>query len=80
MCARVCLVSISHTSALPPAALALSGFTQCAMAEGGGPEPGNTAEPVAEPVPAQTPLPSIDSQKQTIGALLKTTLRKGDEW
>ncbi|KAF4079160.1 hypothetical protein AMELA_G00189890 [Ameiurus melas] len=50
------------------------------MAEGGGPEPGNAAEPVAEPVPAQTPLPSIDSQKQTIGSLLKTTLRKGDEW
>lgn len=50
------------------------------MAEGGGPEPGNAAESVAEPVPAQTPLPSIDIQKQTVGGLLKTTLRKGDEW
>ncbi|TVK90531.1 Ubiquitin carboxyl-terminal hydrolase 4 [Bagarius yarrelli] len=49
------------------------------MAEGGGPEPCNAAEPVAEPASAQSTLPSIDSQKQTIGTLLKTTLRKGDE-
>ncbi|XP_026853329.1 ubiquitin carboxyl-terminal hydrolase 4 isoform X1 [Electrophorus electricus] len=50
------------------------------MAEGGGPESGNASDPDAEPVLSQTPLPSVDSQKQTIGALLKTTLRKGDEW
>ncbi|XP_076870484.1 ubiquitin carboxyl-terminal hydrolase 4 [Brachyhypopomus gauderio] len=50
------------------------------MAEGGGPESGNASDPDAEPVPAQTPLPSIENQKQTVGTLLKTTLRKGDEW
>ncbi|XP_059924235.1 ubiquitin carboxyl-terminal hydrolase 4 isoform X2 [Gadus macrocephalus] len=41
------------------------------MAEGGGPEP-------VEPVAAQ--LPSTESQKQTVGSLIKTNLRKGDEW
>ncbi|XP_036426871.1 ubiquitin carboxyl-terminal hydrolase 4 [Colossoma macropomum] len=50
------------------------------MAEGGGPESGNASDPDAEPGSAQTPVPSIESQKQTIGTLLKTTLRKGDEW
>ncbi|XP_030633163.1 ubiquitin carboxyl-terminal hydrolase 4 [Chanos chanos] len=50
------------------------------MAEGGGPESGNAADPDAEPVPVQTPIPSTETQKQSIGALLKTTLRKGDEW
>ncbi|XP_031424285.1 ubiquitin carboxyl-terminal hydrolase 4 isoform X1 [Clupea harengus] len=50
------------------------------MAEGGGPDSGNAADADAEPVPAQIPVPSTECQKQTIGALLKTTLRKGDEW
>ncbi|XP_006630766.2 ubiquitin carboxyl-terminal hydrolase 4 [Lepisosteus oculatus] len=50
------------------------------MAEGGGPESGSGTEPDPEPVPAQIPLPSPDSQKQSLGALLKTPLRKGDEW
>ncbi|CAL8401991.1 unnamed protein product [Arctogadus glacialis] len=44
------------------------------MAEGGGPEPVDSVEPVA----AQ--LPSTESQKQTVGSLIKTNLRKGDEW
>uniref|UniRef100_A0A8C5BLE5 Ubiquitin carboxyl-terminal hydrolase n=1 Tax=Gadus morhua TaxID=8049 RepID=A0A8C5BLE5_GADMO len=44
------------------------------MAEGGGPEPVDSVEPV----PAQ--LPSTESQKQTVGSLIKTNLRKGDEW
>uniref|UniRef100_A0A3Q0T0G3 Ubiquitin carboxyl-terminal hydrolase 4 n=1 Tax=Amphilophus citrinellus TaxID=61819 RepID=A0A3Q0T0G3_AMPCI len=50
------------------------------MAEGGGPESGNAADSDSEPVAAQIPTPSTESQKQTIGSLLKTTLRKGDEW
>ncbi|KAL2091555.1 hypothetical protein ACEWY4_013818 [Coilia grayii] len=50
------------------------------MAEGGGPDSGNAADADAEPVPAQTPAPTTECQKQTIGTLLKTTLRKGDEW
>uniref|UniRef100_A0A8C9TXS9 Ubiquitin carboxyl-terminal hydrolase n=1 Tax=Scleropages formosus TaxID=113540 RepID=A0A8C9TXS9_SCLFO len=50
------------------------------MAEGGGPESGSGAEPDPEPVPVQIPIPSTESQKQTIGTLLKTPLRKGDEW
>uniref|UniRef100_A0A3B5B0R8 Ubiquitin carboxyl-terminal hydrolase n=1 Tax=Stegastes partitus TaxID=144197 RepID=A0A3B5B0R8_9TELE len=50
------------------------------MAEGGGPESGNAADSDSEPVAAQMPTPSTESQKQTIGSLLKTTLRKGDEW
>uniref|UniRef100_A0A3P8TJF4 Ubiquitin carboxyl-terminal hydrolase n=1 Tax=Amphiprion percula TaxID=161767 RepID=A0A3P8TJF4_AMPPE len=50
------------------------------MAEGGGPESGNAADSDSEPVAAQMPTPSTESQKQAIGSLLKTTLRKGDEW
>ncbi|KAL0978331.1 hypothetical protein UPYG_G00169110 [Umbra pygmaea] len=50
------------------------------MAEGGGPESGSAADPDPEPVATQTPTPSTESQKQSIGTLLKTTLRKGDEW
>uniref|UniRef100_A0A3B4UF72 Ubiquitin carboxyl-terminal hydrolase n=2 Tax=Seriola TaxID=8160 RepID=A0A3B4UF72_SERDU len=50
------------------------------MAEGGGPESGGAADSDSEPVAAQMPAPSTESQKQTIGSLLKTTLRKGDEW
>ena len=50
------------------------------MAEGGGPDSGNAADADPEPVPAQIPAPSTECQKQTIGALLKTTFRKGDEW
>ncbi|XP_076125184.1 ubiquitin carboxyl-terminal hydrolase 4 [Alosa pseudoharengus] len=50
------------------------------MAEGGGPDSGNAADAETEPVPAQIPVPSTECQKQTIGTLLKTTLRKGDEW
>uniref|UniRef100_A0A671VIW8 Ubiquitin carboxyl-terminal hydrolase n=1 Tax=Sparus aurata TaxID=8175 RepID=A0A671VIW8_SPAAU len=50
------------------------------MAEGGGPESGGAADSDSEPVAAQMPTPSTESQKQTIGSLLKTTLRKGDEW
>uniref|UniRef100_A0A8C2W9U0 Ubiquitin carboxyl-terminal hydrolase n=1 Tax=Cyclopterus lumpus TaxID=8103 RepID=A0A8C2W9U0_CYCLU len=50
------------------------------MAEGGGPEPGGAADSDSEPVAAQMPTPSTENQKQTIGSLLKTTLRKGDEW
>eukprot|EP00063_Salmo_salar_P013485 XP_013988320.1 PREDICTED: ubiquitin carboxyl-terminal hydrolase 4 [Salmo salar] len=50
------------------------------MAEGGGPESGSAADPDPEPVAAQIPTPSTESQKQSIGTLLKTTLRKGDEW
>uniref|UniRef100_H3DAV3 Ubiquitin carboxyl-terminal hydrolase n=1 Tax=Tetraodon nigroviridis TaxID=99883 RepID=H3DAV3_TETNG len=34
----------------------------------------------SEPVAGQMPTPSTESQKQTIGSLLKTSLRKGDEW
>ncbi|KAJ8372031.1 hypothetical protein AAFF_G00295430 [Aldrovandia affinis] len=44
------------------------------MSEGDGPEAGSGVEPDPEPVP------STDSQKQIIGALVKTALRKGDEW
>ena len=44
------------------------------MAEGGGPEPVDPVEPVA----AQ--LPSTESQKQTVGSLIKSNLRKSDEW
>lgn len=54
--------------------------THCMMAEGGGPESGGAADSDSEPVAAQMPTPSTESQKQTIGSLLKTTLRKGDEW
>ncbi|KAM9409777.1 ubiquitin carboxyl-terminal hydrolase 4 isoform 2-T2 [Pholidichthys leucotaenia] len=50
------------------------------MAEGGGPESGNATDCDSEPVAAQIPTPSTEYQKQTIGSLLKTTLRKGDEW
>ncbi|KAJ0023791.1 hypothetical protein NQD34_003690 [Periophthalmus magnuspinnatus] len=50
------------------------------MAEGGGPEAGSAADSDTEPVAAQAPSPSPENQKQTIGSLLKTTLRKGDEW
>ncbi|KAM6981471.1 ubiquitin carboxyl-terminal hydrolase 4 [Aplochiton taeniatus] len=50
------------------------------MAEGGGPESGSAADSDPEPVTVQIPTPSTESQKQTIGTLLKTTLRKGDEW
>uniref|UniRef100_G3N760 Ubiquitin carboxyl-terminal hydrolase n=1 Tax=Gasterosteus aculeatus aculeatus TaxID=481459 RepID=G3N760_GASAC len=50
------------------------------MAEGGGPEPGGAADTDSEPVAAQMPTPSTEKQKQTIGSLLKTTLRKGDDW
>ncbi|XP_035517129.1 ubiquitin carboxyl-terminal hydrolase 4 isoform X1 [Morone saxatilis] len=50
------------------------------MAEGGGPESGGAADSDSEPVAAQMPTPSTENQKQTIGSLLKTTLRKGDEW
>uniref|UniRef100_A0A3Q3XIA1 Ubiquitin carboxyl-terminal hydrolase n=1 Tax=Mola mola TaxID=94237 RepID=A0A3Q3XIA1_MOLML len=50
------------------------------MAEGGGPESGGAADSDSEPVVAQMPTPSTESQKQTIGSLSKTTLRKGDEW
>ncbi|KAG7495009.1 ubiquitin carboxyl-terminal hydrolase 4 [Solea senegalensis] len=50
------------------------------MAEGGGPESGGAADSDAEPVAAQMPTPSTESQKQTVGSLLKTALRKGDEW
>lgn len=50
------------------------------MAEGGGPESGGAADSDSEPVAAQMPTPSTESQKQTIGSLLKTSLRKGDEW
>lgn len=54
--------------------------TGCMMAEGGGPESGNAADSDSEPVAAQIPTPSTESQKQTIGSLLKTSLKKGDEW
>uniref|UniRef100_A0A8C8FR20 Ubiquitin carboxyl-terminal hydrolase n=1 Tax=Oncorhynchus tshawytscha TaxID=74940 RepID=A0A8C8FR20_ONCTS len=50
------------------------------MAEGGGPESGSAADPEPESVAAQIPTPSTESQKQSIGTLLKTTLRKSDEW
>uniref|UniRef100_A0A3Q3R0Y4 Ubiquitin carboxyl-terminal hydrolase n=1 Tax=Monopterus albus TaxID=43700 RepID=A0A3Q3R0Y4_MONAL len=50
------------------------------MAEGGGPESGGAADSDSEPVAAQMPTPSTENQKQTIGSLLKTALRKGDEW
>ncbi|XP_020789546.1 ubiquitin carboxyl-terminal hydrolase 4 [Boleophthalmus pectinirostris] len=50
------------------------------MAEGGGPEAGSAADSDTEPVTVQDPSPSPENQKQTIGSLLKTTLRKGDEW
>ncbi|CAG5981457.1 unnamed protein product [Menidia menidia] len=55
-------------------------YTGCMMAEGGGPESGSAGDSDSEPVAAQMPTPSTESQKQTIGSLLKTTLRKGDEW
>ncbi|XP_036389667.1 ubiquitin carboxyl-terminal hydrolase 4-like [Megalops cyprinoides] len=50
------------------------------MSDGDGPESGTGAEPDPEPVSAQVSIPSTDSQKQSIGVLMKTTLRKGDEW
>lgn len=50
------------------------------MAEGGGSEPGSGVEPDSEPVPVQAPIPASDIQKQIVGALLKTQLRKGDKW
>ncbi|XP_077582894.1 ubiquitin carboxyl-terminal hydrolase 4 isoform X1 [Stigmatopora nigra] len=45
------------------------------MAEGGGPDSGGSAD--SDP---DMPTTSTDNQKQTIGSLLKTSLRKGDEW
>lgn len=54
--------------------------TGCMMAEGGGPESGSAADSDSEPVAAQMPTPSTENQKQTIGSLLKTSLKKGDEW
>ena len=57
-----------------------SRFTHFMMAEGGGPESGNATDSDLEPVAAQIPTPSTECQKQTIGTLLKTTLRRGDEW
>lgn len=56
------------------------GFTRCTMAEGGGPESGTASDPDEKPGITQTPVPSTESQKQSIGTLLKTPLRKGDEW
>ncbi|XP_048878468.1 ubiquitin carboxyl-terminal hydrolase 4 [Brienomyrus brachyistius] len=50
------------------------------MAEGGGPESGNGAEPDPEPVSVETTVPPPETQKDSIGTLLKTALRKGDEW
>ncbi|KAK7909668.1 hypothetical protein WMY93_014352 [Mugilogobius chulae] len=52
------------------------------MAEGGGPEAGSAADSDSDPpvTATQAPSPSTENQKQTIGSLLKTTLRKGDEW
>uniref|UniRef100_A0AAY4DWW5 Ubiquitin carboxyl-terminal hydrolase n=1 Tax=Denticeps clupeoides TaxID=299321 RepID=A0AAY4DWW5_9TELE len=51
------------------------------MAEGGGPESSSAADADAEPVPAQQrAVPSIESQKEDVGTLLKTTLLRGDEW
>uniref|UniRef100_A0A8C6PAC4 Ubiquitin carboxyl-terminal hydrolase n=1 Tax=Nothobranchius furzeri TaxID=105023 RepID=A0A8C6PAC4_NOTFU len=50
------------------------------MAEGGGPDSGSAADSDSEPVAAQIPTPSTENQKQTIGSLLKTTLKRGDEW
>ncbi|KAI1892726.1 hypothetical protein AGOR_G00136510 [Albula goreensis] len=50
------------------------------MSEGDGPDSGSGTEPDPEPVPGQVLIPSTDSQKQIIGALVKTPLRKGDEW
>ncbi|KAM8866954.1 ubiquitin carboxyl-terminal hydrolase 4 isoform 1-T1 [Synchiropus picturatus] len=46
------------------------------MAEGGGPESAGAAD--SEPVAAQAS--STKVQKQTIGSLLKTALKNGDEW
>uniref|UniRef100_A0A3Q3F3R1 Ubiquitin carboxyl-terminal hydrolase n=1 Tax=Labrus bergylta TaxID=56723 RepID=A0A3Q3F3R1_9LABR len=40
------------------------------MAEGGGPESGGAADSDSEPVAAQMPTPSTESQKQTIGYLI----------
>lgn len=65
---------------LPSARSRYRRLTHCMMAEGGGPESGGAADSDSEPVAAQMPTPSTESQKQTIGSLLKTTLRKGDEW
>ncbi|KAK1161467.1 ubiquitin carboxyl-terminal hydrolase 4-like [Acipenser oxyrinchus oxyrinchus] len=50
------------------------------MAEGGGSEPVSGVELDSEPVPVEAPVPASDIQKQTVGALLKTQLRKGDKW
>ncbi|XP_061778663.1 ubiquitin carboxyl-terminal hydrolase 4 isoform X2 [Nerophis ophidion] len=50
------------------------------MAEGGGPDSGGAADSDLEPVATQMPSASTENQKQTIGSLVKTTLRKGDEW
>lgn len=61
-------------------ARALYRYISCMMAEGGGPESGSAADSDSEPVTAQIPTPSSESQKQTIGSLLKTPLKKGDEW
>uniref|UniRef100_A0A4W5L550 Ubiquitin carboxyl-terminal hydrolase 4 n=1 Tax=Hucho hucho TaxID=62062 RepID=A0A4W5L550_9TELE len=55
-------------------------LTHCMMAEGGGPESVSAADPDPESVAAQIPTPSTESQKLSIGTLLKTTLRKSDEW
>ncbi|XP_057701493.1 ubiquitin carboxyl-terminal hydrolase 4 isoform X2 [Corythoichthys intestinalis] len=45
------------------------------MAEGGGPDSGGSAD--SDP---DMPTASTDNQKQAIGSLLKTSLKKGDEW
>ncbi|XP_048874257.1 ubiquitin carboxyl-terminal hydrolase 4-like isoform X2 [Brienomyrus brachyistius] len=54
------------------------------MAEGGGPELGGglrpDPEPEPEPAPPHMAMPSAEHQKQTIGVLIKTPLRKGDDW
>lgn len=68
------------SASLPSARSRYRSGTHCMMAEGGGPESGGAADSDSEPVAAQMPTPSTESQKQTIGSLLKATLRKGDEW
>lgn len=70
----------ARSRVLLPSARSRYRHTRCMMAEGGGPESAGAADSDSEPVAGQMPTPSTESQKQTIGSLLKTTLRKGDEW
>ncbi|XP_043934415.1 ubiquitin carboxyl-terminal hydrolase 4-like [Protopterus annectens] len=52
------------------------------MAEGGGSEPGTETQPAtsAQSLPVEHTVPDQETQRLTIGDMLKMPLKKGDEW